>query len=488
MQDLIITNAGQELMAKLISGETTANFTRLLTSSHDYSGVELTELTALEDVRQNVLISGISRSSDTTVEVLARIDNTLITEGYYINALGLFAEDADGNVVLYAVSIADKIADWMPAFGGTTPTGYSYTFNVKVSNSSAVTLVIDPAAVPTMEQVQAVAERVETAEQSITLINNLLGYNSIEGIGDGTVTGAIKALNGKSISGNTAAERNSFVVIKNISAEIYKAGSTLRSKLAQGDFSDLNPGNYIIGKVTGTKYWVVDLDYWYGNRTSGWGKTDYAESTHHLAIMPQALIGVSALLWNGVTYKGSGVNNAVQGCAPWNTDNVTTGAWKSSYMNGTILPKVYTNWLKADFVDQGIKVLGFYNLDTNAVNTSAACQCYAGYSGASSGWEWIDQASKCTLPSIQNLTGTDGFQSSAFDTGVQKEQLAIFKAGMSYQDFLGNIENTQGGWLRNTWTKNVAYSTRVCDVHYNGPSTYDTASSAHGVRPLAFIA
>lgn len=480
MQDLIITNAGQELMAKLIAGETTANFTRLLSSSKDYSGVELASLISLEEVRQNVLVSGTEITSDTTVSVQARLDNTLLTEGYYIRALGLFAEDADGNTILYAVSIADTVADWMPAFGGTTPTGYSYTFNVKVSNSAAITIVIDPTGVPTMAQFNEVKE-IATAD------HELLGEDDISELSDeGTVTAALLALAAKEIAGKTAAERNSFVVIKDITADFYKAGSDIRKRIAEGDFTGLNPGNYIIGKTTGTKWWVVECDYWYGNRTSGHGKTDYAESTHHLCIMPQQLIGVTQLLWSGATYQGSGVNNTVQGCAPWNQTNVTTGALKGSYIYGTILPLVYTKWLKADFVDHGIKVLGFYNLDTNAVNTAATCQGYSAWSGASSGWEWTDEASKCALPSIQNLTGSDGFQSSGYDTGVQKEQLAIFKAGMSYQEFLGAIENTQ--YNRCTWTKNVAYSTNACNVNYDGYSYYDSASLAYGVRPLAFIA
>ena len=57
---------------------------------------------------------------------------------------------------------------------------------------------------------------------------------------------------------------------------------------------------------------------------------------------------------------------------------------------------------------------------------------------------------------------------------------------MSYQDFLGDIENTQ--YNRCTWTKNVAASQSVCYVHSSGLSVDANASLAYGVRPLAFIA
>lgn len=269
---------------------------------------------------------------------------------------------------------------------------------------------------------------------------------------------------------------NSYAVIKDITNDWYNG--TLRAEIASGNFSNVHPGNYIIGKVTGTKYWVVELDYWYNNRTSGYGKEGYAESTHHLAIMPQQLIGVSSLLWSGVTYSGSGANNTVQGCVPWNTSNTTANGYKASYIATTALTAVYNNWLSKDFDT----VLSFTNLITNAINTSASCKGYSAYTGAASNWEWID--SKATLPSIQNITGTDGFTSSAFDVGIQKEQLAFFRL-LGYQALLEDIPNTQ--YNRITWTKNIASSTYACSVSRNGNSDRNNASFAVGLRPLAFI-
>ena len=57
MQNLVITNSGQELMSKLIAGTTTATFTKIAGSDHDYSDVSLEGVTELEDVRQTALIS-----------------------------------------------------------------------------------------------------------------------------------------------------------------------------------------------------------------------------------------------------------------------------------------------------------------------------------------------------------------------------------------------------------------------------------------------
>lgn len=153
MQDLIITNQGQELIAKMIAGTSTASFTKIQTSDYDYSKETLKNLTFLYDVKQEALISSVTRTDTTMVEVIGAVNNSELSAGYYVKALGLFASDIDGNEILYAVCIEPDNPDYMPAFGGKTVSGITYKMNTKVDISSQVTLEISPAAVPTMEQV-----------------------------------------------------------------------------------------------------------------------------------------------------------------------------------------------------------------------------------------------------------------------------------------------------------------------------------------------
>lgn len=89
MNDMVITNQGHELIAKMIAGTTTATFTKVQTSSYDYSTETLENLTSLYDVKQEVLVSSVSRTDTALVEVLAAISNEDLTEGYYVKALGL---------------------------------------------------------------------------------------------------------------------------------------------------------------------------------------------------------------------------------------------------------------------------------------------------------------------------------------------------------------------------------------------------------------
>ena len=251
---------------------------------------------------------------------------------------------------------------------------------------------------------------------------------------------------------------------------------TLRAQIAQGDFRNVHPGDYIIGKSTGTKWIVAHNDYWFN-------RGDSPLTTHHICLIPEILAGNSGnLLWTGKTYAGSSSYNSSQGYAPWASDNWsegknnTSGAYYNSFMKQSILPKVYTYWLKKDFEDQGISLLTFRNLLSNATNTNAPVKGYSAWTGASSSWAWYD--SKCDLLSEANVYGNNHWQSSGFDCGAQKEQLALFK-----------FRHTLEVWgRRDVWFQDVASSSYACCCDSDGVADYDNTSGAFMVAPFCLIA
>ena len=251
---------------------------------------------------------------------------------------------------------------------------------------------------------------------------------------------------------------------------------TLRAQIAQGDFRKVHPGDYIIGKSTGTKWIVAHNDYWFN-------RGDSPLTRHHLCLIPEILAGNSGnLLWSGRTYAGSGDNNTTQGYAPWASDNWsegknnTSGAYYNSFMKQSILPKVYTYWLKKDFEDQGISLLTFRNLLSDATNTNAPVKGYSAWTGASSSWAWYD--SKCDLLSEANVYGNNHWQSSGFDCGAQKEQLALFK-----------FRHTLEVWgRRDVWLQDVASSSYACLCGSYGGATRISPSRALVVAPFCLIA
>lgn len=161
MNDLIITNKGQELMSKLIAGTSTCTFTKIQTSDYDYSGESLVGLTALDNVKQTSNVSSVSKLNISQVEVFAGFNNTDLASGYYVKAIGLYAKDSDDVEILYGIAIDTENPDYMPAAGNFS-TGIDYIINVKVSNSEQVSVVVDPAAVATVSQVNTVSSNLKT--------------------------------------------------------------------------------------------------------------------------------------------------------------------------------------------------------------------------------------------------------------------------------------------------------------------------------------
>ena len=101
---LVITNKGQALLAKMIAGEGSVEFTKVSASSTAYTDAQLEGLTSLSNVKQTSLISKITRTNGVAIKVEAAFTNTELTAGYYMKALGLYAVDPDDGEILYAVT------------------------------------------------------------------------------------------------------------------------------------------------------------------------------------------------------------------------------------------------------------------------------------------------------------------------------------------------------------------------------------------------
>ena len=164
MQNFIITAAGQELMAKMIAGTSTCTFTKIKTSSHDYTGVDLEELTSLSDIVQAVDPSQVSRTDTTIVRLVSVFTNETLESGYYVKAIGVFAKGTDNVEILYGIAIDPDNPNYMPAFGGQTITSITFNINVRVDNSSQVTLELNPSAVASAQSVQDVQTDIDTHE------------------------------------------------------------------------------------------------------------------------------------------------------------------------------------------------------------------------------------------------------------------------------------------------------------------------------------
>ena len=165
---LIVTDKGQNLIAKMIAGENGVKFTRLGLSATDYQDDQIMSLTELEEVKQSVNVSRVTKLSDAAVKLEAAVTNEDISVGYQLHSIGVYAKDPDEGEILYGVAGAN-VAGYIPPYNGVTVSGVFVTVTTAVTNADHVDLSVDPAAVATIGDI----ERLQT---EISDLKALLGY------------------------------------------------------------------------------------------------------------------------------------------------------------------------------------------------------------------------------------------------------------------------------------------------------------------------
>ncbi len=172
---LIITSKGQALMAKMLAGTGSVQFTKISVSDTTYTDAQLEALTALTGVKQTTLISKVTRTNGVAVEVEGAVTNSALVTGYYMKAIGLYALDPQDGEILYAVTIA-SVAGYMPPYNGITVSGGFFKLVTTVGNATNVSLNVDAAAVATIGDIQEL-------EAEISDLQAYVGYNDAAIVG-----------------------------------------------------------------------------------------------------------------------------------------------------------------------------------------------------------------------------------------------------------------------------------------------------------------
>lgn len=201
----------------------------------------------------------------------------------------------------------------------------------------------------------------------------------------------------------TAHMKRQVGVVKDITDAWYDG--TLKAEIRNSNFKNVEPLNYIIGRSTGMRYIVLDLNYFINSGAS-------ILETPHLVIM------------NAISFGDYKMNDT----------NTTAGGLKASKMYTYTIPTLQASYFEADFGDD---LIAFDNLITNAVDSN----------GHASGFEWRGKTRKCDLLSEISATGSQHW-GNGYDASIQKEQFAAFAiAGISaifgrQNVWFGDIANT----------------------------------------------
>lgn len=182
--EAVITNGGAQLLTRAQAGEIKIQFTRIVTGNGTYTPEEKTlsmlqKCSALKAQKNSYGLSEINVFSDHSVKVTALITNqdavtgeTLVDAGYFINEMGLYAKEKDGNddtEVLYSITVtAGENGDFLPPYNGYNPAQIIQEYYATVDNSADVTIQTINPAVALAEDVLALWQR----------INNLFHYDA----------------------------------------------------------------------------------------------------------------------------------------------------------------------------------------------------------------------------------------------------------------------------------------------------------------------
>lgn len=185
-----------------------------------------------------------------------------------------------------------------------------------------------------------------------------------------------------------------------------------------------------------------------------------------------AVIGINSLKNHGDTPKLQNKPHLVMipldglGNAYMNATNITTGGYKDSYMNTTVMPAVVTALESAFGANHVLQTREYI---TNTVTSTVASRAGLGWQGGSTAGEWSDQ--KAILMTELEAYGATPFSSSAYDNIGLNEQLPGMK--------LDRIMNRR--FYR--WLRSVCYSANFCLVNAHGLPSGGNASDVLVVCP-----
>lgn len=181
LRRLVVTNAGQELMARELAGETDITFTKIAVSNKAYADADILPLTTLEQIKQENTNITVAWKGDRAIQVQTAFENSSLFLGYNIYTIGLYAKGTNEKEILFAAASANVPA-YMPAYNGITVSGINVKLTFAMSNADCVHVTVDPAAVATIGDIQILQMQIKELETRVKDNGNLCIINSFNGL------------------------------------------------------------------------------------------------------------------------------------------------------------------------------------------------------------------------------------------------------------------------------------------------------------------
>lgn len=415
-EKVYITKKGSLLAAKTLQGKQIV-FDHAEVGSGTLSG-DARDKTSLTKKVLECPIGNIKITGETQATISFAFNNENIASAFYFREIGLFAIDPDTEEkVLYAYSNAGETAEYINN-SMTELIEKNINIVTLVDNASNINITLDPNQIYVTEK--------ELNEKADELKND---YDA-----------KFSDLKSIVVASNSGAH-NSIYRGKDITDLFYDG--TLSKQIAAGTFDDIFIGDYIIGKSSGRKYLVADLNY-----RLNMGDTEC--KTPHVLMIPERIMGTAQM----------------------NESHVTTGAYVGSKMYTTNL-EPFKTVIKNDFGTGHI--LKHRNHLQNAVTDNYE-----------SGGTWYD--SDIELMNECMVYGSNIWHNILCGTNIpnnyeiDKSQLSLFR--LRHDLTVARNDNGERYWY---WLRNAVSSSYFADVSSSGNATCTGAADSNGVRPAFLI-
>lgn len=218
---------------------------------------------------------------------------------------------------------------------------------------------------------------------------------------------------------------------------------TLSKQIAAGTFDDIFVGDYIIGKTSGRKYLVADINY-----RLHMGDTECTKP--HVLMIPERIMGTAQM----------------------NASNITDGAYIGSAMYKTNLAQFKTV-IKNDF--ETSHILKHRNHLQNAVSNG----CETGGTWYDSDIELMNEIMVYGCQIFKNATNGSTFPNNY---QIDNSQLSLFR--LRHDSIVARNDAGDRYWY---WLRDVVSSAGFAHVSATGNSSCNSASNVCGVRPAFLI-
>ena len=137
-----ITNAGRNALAQALEGKKLI-FTRVYIGDGTLGSQNISLMTNLISRKKELPIVNINKTDSIgTAEVICEINNSGLTQGFWVREFGLFAKIDNDSEILYAYRNVGNESSYLPAYGGPDVVNYTLSLVTVIDQAQNVTAVI----------------------------------------------------------------------------------------------------------------------------------------------------------------------------------------------------------------------------------------------------------------------------------------------------------------------------------------------------------